>query len=223
MIFTDILLTGALIFYVFCVFYTLKFLYEFMINRGVDKDSAIYYDRKMVHIFAGGVTAYFITFYHSYWYPLLAGILLTIITCISHKRGSKLYWFQTNNDLNDVNFCLMWGISITFLWIITSNPWVAIIPAVFMSFGDGITGVIRNIFYKKRCKHPIGNVFMALICIPIGYALGAQGSIPIGGAIAGLIASIAERYEYGSFDDNVFITVSTTLFILIYYYSGLQF
>jgi phytol kinase len=217
MIFNDLLLTCALIFYVFCVFYTLKFFFEFMINKGINKDSAIYYDRKMIHIFAGGITAFFITNYHSYWYPLLAGILLTIITFVSHKKGSKLYWFQTNNDFNDVNFCLMWGISITFLWIVTNNPWIAIIPAIFMSFGDGITGIIRNLIYKRRCKHPIGNVFMALICVPIGYYLGAQGSIAIIGAFAGLIASIAERFECGPFDDNVIITVSTTLFIYLAY------
>ena len=91
-----------------------------------------------------------------------------------------------------------------------------------MSFGDGITGLIRNAFFKKRCKHPIGNVFMAIFCIPIGYILGSYGNMAIGGVIAGIIGSIAERYECGRYDDNVIITISTSIFLLAYFYSPVQ-
>lgn len=213
----DFGLTIALILYIISVFYTLKFVYELLINKGIEKHSAIYYNRKLVHIFAGGITALFIPFYSSYWYPLMAGFLLTFVTYISHKRGGRLYWFQTNQDFNDVNFCLMWGVSIFFLWIVIGDPWVAIIPAFFMAFGDGVTGLIRNKFFKKRCKHPIGNIFMAIVCIPAGYLFGLQADMAIAGAIAGLIASIVERYEYGPIDDNVLITIFSTAFLYFYY------
>jgi dolichol kinase len=216
----DLLLALILSIYVLSVFYSLKFVYEYNIRIGIEKQTAIYYNRKYVHIFAGGVTAVFIPFFSSYWYPLFAGIILTIITYISHKRGGKLYWFQNNNDYNDVNFCIMWGFSIFILWAFLgdSYKWISIIPALFMSFGDGITGIIRNVFFKKRNKHPIGNIFMAIVCVPIGYYFGSFSGIAIGGIISGVIASIVELFEIGPIDDNVFITIISSLFLVIFIY-----
>lgn len=216
--FFDFVLAFVLALYILLVFYSLKFVYEFNLKRGIEKDTAIYYNRKFIHIFAGGVTALFIPFFSSYWYPFAGGVILTIITFVSHKRGSKLYWFQNNHDYNDVNFCIMWGFSIFILWMIfgDANRWIAIIPALFMSFGDGITGIIRNVAFKKRSKHPLGNVFMALVCIPIGFSFGYLGGIALGGAFSGLIASIVELFEIGPIDDNVFITIISSLFLIFY-------
>jgi len=217
----DILLGVILSIYVISVFYSLKYIYEYSISRGIEKETAIYYNRKYVHIFAGGVTALFIPFFSSYWYPFFAGVILTLVTYLSHKRGSKFYWFQNKSDYNDVNFCIMWGFSIFILWAFLGEPykWISIIPALFMSFGDGVTGIIRNIFFKKRSKHPIGNIFMALACIPLGYYFGSFSGIAIGGAVAGLIASIVELFEFGPIDDNVFITIISSLFLVFFIFN----
>ena len=110
----------------------------------------------------------------------------------------------------------MWGISIFFLWIIFDTRWIAIIPAAFMAFGDGVTGIVRNWFFKKRFKHPIGNLFMVAVCIPIGYVFGGYGGIALGGVIAAIIASITERYEFGFLDDNILITLSSSLILILY-------
>jgi dolichol kinase len=187
-----------------------------MISKNIKKKDALYYNRKFVHILAGGVVTLFVPLYSSPYYPLLAGFILTFLTLYSHRKGGKLYWFQSERDLNDVNFCLMWGLSIFFLWIIFDSPWIAIIPAAFMAFGDGITGIIRNWLFKKRFKHPIGNVFMAFVCLPMGFFFGLQADIPIGGVIAAIVASISERYEYGLLDDNIIITISSSLVLLVY-------
>ncbi|OYT28070.1 hypothetical protein B6U98_05695 [Thermoplasmatales archaeon ex4572_165] len=214
----DILLAIILSIYVASTFYSLKFLYEYNRRKGVENETAIYYNRKFVHIFAGGITALFMPFFSSYWVPFLASIILTVVTYISHKKGSKLYWFQNKRDYNDVNFCIMWGFSIFLLWAFLGDEykWIAIIPALFMSFGDGVTGLIRNMVFKKRSKHPIGNVFMAFVCIPLGFGFGSLCGIAIGGAIAGLIASIVELFEIGPIDDNIFITIFSSIFILIF-------
>ena len=212
----DIILTFALIIYTFIVVYLTKYAFSYMRNRGIEKKDALYYNRKFVHIFAGGIVALFIPLYSSEWYPLLAGVLFTIITYISHKRGSRLYWFQSPNDKNDVNFCLMWGLGIFVLWNLLGNPWLAIIPAAFIAFGDGITGIVRNAMFKQRSKHPIGNVFMAAVCIPLGFMFGSMGGIALGGAIVGLLASIVERFEKGPIDDNIIITVVSAAFLYFY-------
>ena len=211
----DILLSGLLVVYTALILYLTKYIYLYGKKRGLDSIDIVYYNRKFVHIFAGGVVALFVPFYHSPFYPLIAGFLLAAVTYFSHETGDRLYWFQNKKDFNDVSFCLMWGISIFVLWILFDNPYLAILPALFMAFGDGITGIIRNAFFGERSKHYIGNVFMALTCIPLGYVFGSLGHLAIGGMLAGLFASIIERYELGPIDDNILITISSSILLII--------
>ena len=197
------------------VFFTKK-TYDWMLNRGIAHDSAVYYNRKFIHIFAGGVIALLVPFvFPNPWYPLFCGMSITLLTYVSHKRGNAFYWFQTKKDLNDVNFCFMWGITLFVLWSIFKDPFIAIIPVVFMAFGDGITGIVRNKLFAKRTKHPIGNVFMLIVCVPLGVCLATPIGLPIWGAIAAVVASIVERHEYGIIDDNVLITVFSSAVLYI--------
>ena len=211
--------------YTVSITFLTKKTYDLMVNKGIKKKDAVYYNRKIVHIFAGGVIALIVPIvFSSSIYPLFCGLSITIITYLSHKRrrGKMLYWFQTEDNLNDVSFCFMWGITIFVLWEVmgamgnTGAPWIAIIPAVFVSFGDGVTGIARNVLFKKRTKHPIGNVFMAAVCIPLGYFLAGFGGIAIGGVIAAIVASTMERYEFGPIDDNILITISSSIVLYMF-------
>jgi len=214
----DISLSILLLIYTGLILYLTKYIYVYGMNRGLDKKDVLYYNRKFVHIFAGGVVALFVPLYHSPIYPLIAGFILAGITFLTHEQGDRFYWFQNKKDFNDVSFCLMWGISIFFIWFLTNSPWLAILPALFMAFGDGVTGIIRNGFFRKRSKHYIGNVFMALTCLPIGYYLGSLGGLALGGLIAGGVASTIEHYEFGPIDDNILITTSSSLILLVIYH-----
>lgn len=214
----DILLSGLLVVYTALILYLTKYIYLYGKKRGLDSIDIVYYNRKFVHIFAGGVVALFVPFYHSPFYPLIAGFLLAAVTYFSHETGDRLYWFQNKKDFNDVSFCLMWGISIFVLWILFDNPYLAILPALFMAFGDGITGIIRNAFFGERSKHYLGNVFMAITCIPLGYVFGSLGHLAIGGMLAGLFSSIIERYELGPIDDNILITISSSILLIMVFH-----
>ena len=216
--FSDILWVFILVFYVFLITLATKKIYSLMMLKGLSEDEAHYFNRKLVHILAGGVVVLVVPLvFSSPLYPLVCGLAMTAFTLVSHTRGKLLYWFQTKNNRYDVNFCLMWGITIFVLWILLDSPWIAIIPAAFMSFGDGITGIIRNIVIKKREKHFIGNLYMAGICIPLGYGLAGLGGIAPGGALAGLAASIVERFEFGIIDDNILVAISSSLLLYCYY------
>ena len=190
-----------------------------MIKRVHKKEIAIYYNRKLIHIFAGGIVVLLVPFvFTSPWYPLLAGAILTVVMYILHKSGKLLFWFQNKDDLNDVTFCFMWGLAIFVLWQILGNPWIAIIPPAFIAFGDGITGIVRNLAFHERKKHPIGNIYMIGVCIPIGYFFASWSNIEglaIWGVIAAVVASFFERYEFGPIDDNILITVSATIILYI--------
>ena len=111
----------------------------------------------------------------------------------------------------------MWWISLGLLWWLLGDPWLAILPAVFMAFGDGVTGVIRNYFFRRRTKHVLGNVGMALVSVPLAWLIASQAdpALPVWGVIAALLASVVERYEFGWVDDNVLIAIATTLILLL--------
>ncbi|MEF8880116.1 MAG: hypothetical protein V5A64_06995 [Candidatus Thermoplasmatota archaeon] len=212
-----------LFFYVAFVTYSTKKTYEFMINRGLDRNQAVYYNRKLVHIFAGGVVVLLVPIlFRSPWYPLLAGLLITGFTLFSHRSNHLLYWFQTEKNLNDVSFCFMWGITIFVLWYFMGDPWIAVIPPAFMAIGDGVTGIIRSFVFAERTKHFIGNIWMAAFCIPLGFYLAYlsnQGLI-FWGVMAALAASLMERFEIGPLDDNVLIAISSTIVLYLGYLVG---
>ena len=94
----DILLTVSLLVYAGIVVLLTKYVFNIMVKKGINQDDAIYYNRKFVHIFAGGIIALFVPLFSTEWYPLFAGFLLTILTYLSHKRGRDMYWFQTKKD-----------------------------------------------------------------------------------------------------------------------------
>lgn len=212
------ILSFILILYAILVSLITKKTFDLMVSHNIKDNDAIYYNRKLVHILAGGVIALFVPFFPNPIFPLVSGIILSIFTYYSHRKGQMLYWFQNRNDFNDVTFCLMWGFTIFILWTITNNPWISIIPVTYMAFGDGITGIVRNALFKKRTKHPLGNLYMFGICAPMGFIFAQLSSISnliIWAVIAAAVASIIERYEFGPLDDNILITISSSIVLYI--------
>ena len=204
--------------YVMVVLFATKIPYDMMISRGVEDIRAVYYNRKIVHMMAGGVGSLCVpVLFVDYWYPLVCGILMTIFTYAAHASGTRMFWFQTDQNQNDVKFTLMWWTSITMIWVLVGDPWLAIVPSLFMAFGDGVTGVVRNAVIKKRSKNPIGNVFMFIVSAPLGYIVAGMGdpSIPVWGLISAAIATFVERYEFGPIDDNILITVFATAVLML--------
>ena len=111
----------------------------------------------------------------------------------------------------------MLGLSVYALWTYSNEPWLAVLPAFFMAFGDGVTGIIRNKLFARRTKSAWGNLGMAIVCLPAGYIVGASLSpaIPIWGLLSGAVASFVERYEFGPIDDNVLIVIASSIVLLL--------
>jgi hypothetical protein len=217
---SEIIWTVALAFYAFSVILLTKRFYDYFVGKKhMNKSVAVYYNRKFIHIFAGGFVVLAVPFvFAEPYFPLFASILLTVIMLVFHKSGHILYWFQTDDNVSDVSFCLMWGVAIFVLWYVFGTPWLAVIPAAFIAFGDGVTGLVRNFGFKERSKHPIGNIYMACVCIPIGYYFGSLSNIPnmaLWGIAAAVVATFLERYEIGPIDDNILITIGSTIILFI--------
>jgi dolichol kinase len=216
---TQLIWAAGLGLYVLAVLFLTLIPYRAMVARGMEPIRAVYYNRKIVHMLAGGVGSLMVPLvFTDPWYPLIAGLLFTLFTLLAHRvSGWRMYWFQTPENTNDVKFALMWAISVSTLWWVLGDPWLAILPALYMAFGDGVTGIARNALVRKRSKSPVGNVFMLLVCVPMGWVIGAHAdpAIPDWGVISAVVATVVERYEFGPIDDNVLITVAASAVLLL--------
>ncbi|AGA89370.1 hypothetical protein Thimo_0516 [Thioflavicoccus mobilis 8321] len=214
----QILWAAGLGIYVLAVLLLTKLPYDWMVAGGMEPIRAVYYNRKIVHMLAGGVGSLMVPLvFTDVWYPLVAGILLSLLTYGAHASGLRMFWFQTPENRNDVKFALSWLGSVSLLWWLLGNPWLAILPGLFMAFGDGVTGIVRNAVIRKRSKSPIGNVFMLIVCAPMGWVIGgmADPAIPEWGLLAAVIATVVERYEFGVIDDNILITAAASATLLL--------
>jgi len=81
------------------------------------------------------------------------------------------------------------------------------LPLFYMSFGDGVTGIIRNYVYKKRVKGFWGSLGMLIISSSLGFVF-----LSIPGLISGILATFLERIK--KIDDN--LTVSLVSFLFLY-------
>ena len=97
---------------------------------------------------------------------------------------------------------------------------IAIASTLFIAFGDGITGIIRNFTRKKREKDWWGSLGMLLVNLLIGYVY--CGWIGIVGAIASVFLEAPEIFlSKGkkfkpTIDDNIIVAMgaATIMYLL---------
>lgn len=188
-----------------------KKLYTYMRSKGLEHNIAVYYNRKVIHVLAGGLCAAFVPLlFETPIVPLIFALALALLTYIPHRIGKLMYWFQIEENAYETSFCIMWGVVISLGWFLSNgNFWIGVLPVLFMSLGDAVTGIVRNKLYGRRTKSWWGNLAMALLSIPLGSILG------LAGAIAGAIASIVEHFEFKFIDDNVSIPLVSLIILLL--------
>jgi len=186
-----------------------RWTYHEMRARGLEHRVAVYFNRKLIHVLAGGVVALLVPLLYRSYLPIAIMVaLLAVGNYLPHRTGRLLYWYQVPENAYEVNFILMWG-AVMFLGFAVNDVWLAVVPVMFMAVGDGVTGVVRNLIYRRRTKAIEGNIAMAAFCVPFGLAvLGPPG------ALAGLVSSLVERFEFGPIDDNVLVPASALAVIL---------
>lgn len=196
---------------IFVVVFLTKKTYDFMVKRGLEHIVAVYYNRKIIHILAGGLCALIIpAAFESFILPLIMSMLLSVFLLICHRGKRLMYWFQTEDNSYEVSFCIMWGLIISLGWILSGGDFrVGVLPVIFMSIGDAITGIVRNLIYKKRTKSWWGNLAMALFSVIAGTAMGFAGML------AGAAASVVEHFEFKLIDDNVLIPLTSFIILLL--------
>ncbi|MEM0368692.1 MAG: dolichol kinase, partial [Desulfurococcaceae archaeon] len=160
-VFNESLWAVILFMYILFIIYLTKRIFNYMVKRNVKTNVAIYYNRKLIHMLAGGVIALLVPYvFSSPLVPTVFALIIALILYIPHRKKNLLNWFQVSDNAYEVNFAISWGLSLLLVWLITNNPYYAIIPPLFISFGDAVTGIIRNGLYGVRTKSWYGNLGM---------------------------------------------------------------
>ncbi|MFP3201609.1 MAG: phosphatidate cytidylyltransferase [Sulfolobus sp.] len=185
------------------------------ISRQISKKTSTYVARKSIHILGGGVVAILAPFlFTSPLIPIIASYVLMIYLVLHRRGGKMLNWFQDKENRGEVYYTFSFGSVLLLSWLLDGNYWdsvykyVALLPIYYMSFGDGVTGIIRNYVYKRRVKGFWGSVGMLAICSPLGYLL-----LGIPGLISGIIATLAEVLPI--IDDNLSVPFLSFLFLYL--------
>jgi len=209
-IYHDLAITVPLfIWVIFVVKYFSRWVYDLAVKNGYPPESATYFGRKAIHIFASGLIALSLPFlFKEPFLPFLSALILALYTYLPHRKKQLYQWFQAKDNLREVNFCLMWGLVILIGWFFDKSFWLGVIPALFMSLGDGVTGIVRNLKYKKRIKAWEGSLAMLIVCVLIGLKIGLPG------IIAAISATIFERFEF--IDDNISVPIISFLVLLLF-------
>lgn len=190
------------------IFFLSKKVYEFAKSKGRSEHSAVYFSRKVIHFLAGGLTAVLLPFIaHEPFLPAVLAFGFALMTFIPHKINKLMYWFQDKSNLYEVDFTIVWGLIILFTWYIDKSFWLGVIPVLFMAWGDGITGVIRNLKYNYRTKAWEGTIGMIVLDVLIGAKLGYAG------IVAAILSAFVERIE--SIDDNVSVPLLSLAILLV--------
>ena len=212
-IFQDLTIIIPLSFWtLFVIKYLSRWTYKFALKKGYPQNSATYFGRKVIHILGAGVTTICVPFLiKEPLIPFLSGLLFALYTYYFRWKKDLQSWFQVKENNNEVNFSIMWSLSLMAGWLIDKSFWLGIIPCLFISFGDGITGIVRNFRYQRRSKAWEGSLAMLLVTVFIGaWKMGWAG------VVAAIVATAFERFE--GIDDNISIVVSSFIVLTIFHF-----
>jgi phytol kinase len=175
--------------------------------------------RKVSHIAGGVGFLLFPLFFSSFWWPLVIVCGFTVLLLITHIykpdtfRGTggtgRLQAFA------EVHYPAVAIPIIAVCWGVLNEPWLAIVPLLYLAFGDAATGLIRNHFYNREVKGIKGSVGMLVVCLLLAY-LFEPYYIAVIGAV---VATIAEKYtptkQY--LDDNLSVPLVSALVMGVIY------
>ncbi len=196
------------------------YLANYFYDRGVEQ----YISRKVGHG-VGGVGFVFCVFlFSSAWWPIIIASGFTVL--LSGARLAKPETFRgvggtaRQHALAEVYFPMAGTLSIAIGWAWLDNPWLAVVPILFMAWGDMVTGLVRSHFYHREVKGNLGSLAMIVVCLVVAYFFEPYWI----GAIGAVTATLAERFtplSRGIWDDNWTIVLSSLVIMtLLYSFTG---
>jgi len=181
-------------------------------NLLMDMKVPNYMSRKVGHLFGGA--AYLLAVL---WLDFLTAILvsaaLTIALCLARLWAPGLLrgigGSGRPHAFAELTYPIAATASLAIGWGLMGDRWLALVPILFMAWGDAITGCVRTLVYKREVKGIWGSMAMAIVCLGVAawyqpYWVGAAGAVT---------ATVAEKLSpiaRGWLDDN-WVIIATSL------------
>lgn len=192
------------------------YLANVLLDHGVPQ----YISRKIGHL-GGGVAFLLCPFlFSSFWLPFILTVGFTALLLYAR-------WFRPTtfrgvggsgrpHAFAEIHFPATGVILIGVLWGIYHEPWLAIVPLLFMAFGDSITGLLRSYFYKREVKGWWGTIGMLPSCLLLAYFFHPYYIGAIGAVVATAVEKFGKTTRYT--DDNLYIPLSSALVMALVYF-----
>lgn len=203
-----ILITGAIL--------TGLYLANYFYDKGVEQ----YISRKVSHGAGGMGLLLCALFFSSPWWPIILAGGFTLL--LGGARLIRPLTFRgTGGSGRQLAFAEVWfplaaTVSLVVGWAWLGNPFLAVVPTLYMAWGDMVTGIVRSRFYGREVKGNLGSMAMIIVCLVIAYFfkpywIGATGAV---------VATLVERFtpiSRGLIDDNwTIVLASLAVMALIY-------
>jgi dolichol kinase len=179
-----------------------------------------YLSRKIGHL-AGGIAFLCAYFLSGPGWAVIIALTFGIFLLFAHLLKPEIIRGVGGSGRNSAALSEVWFplvalpvFIISWWWL--RQPGVAVVCLLFMAWGDGITGIIRSLVYRKAVKGLWGSLGMLIVCLIIAAVFVRPFWI---GAVVSLVAVIIEKTfgEYGVFkwgDDNWAIPLGSMGMIL---------
>ncbi|HUT68879.1 MAG TPA: hypothetical protein VMW86_10095 [Dehalococcoidales bacterium] len=174
-----------------------------------------YLSRKIGHMAGGTALLLCALLFDSWLWPLILSVGFTALLLGARFIKGNLFR-GVGGAGRPVAFAEVWfpavsAVSIAVGWVWLGDRWLAILPALFMAYGDAVTGLTRSVVYNREFKGNMGSVAMLGACLLLAWCFYQPLWIGVAGAV---VATLAERFtpmSKGFWDDNWSIVLSSLL------------
>ena len=182
-------------------------------NALYDRGVPHYLARKAAHAVAGLALLLMPLLFTSWELPLASTLGFAVLLLLARLLHPSVFrgvgGTGRPNTLAEINFPLGCAIGIAVGWAWLRDPWLGVLPGLFLAFGDSATGVVRSWHCKREYKGWCGTTAMLVVCLGLvllvyPYWAGVAMAV-VATAIEKL--TVANRY----FDDNLTLTVGSTI------------
>ena len=173
----------------------------FVISNQVHlRPAPFFISRKVAHFGAGIAIALLPLWFSSILWPaLLSGGFLLLL--LATHRTSIWHGFARPGRISEVVFALSVFISIMVAWNI--DPWLSILPGLFMAFGDGVTGLVRYRVYRREVKGWWGTAACLVACALLALLVQPYWVGLAGAAIFSVVEKLCGDVGRIKIDDNL--------------------
>lgn len=184
-------------------------------NRAYDGGWSNYASRKIGHVFAGvGLATGALVFDSSFWAVGIAGAFSAAFIALRLRAPFLLRGVGGSarpQAVAEVWYPVACTASLLLGWTWLGSPWLGVVPALFLSFGDTATGAARLLLYRREVKGWWGSLVMLAVCLALAFLVRPYWI----GAAGALTATVAEKFtETRRFlDDNLTLTLSSAILI----------